>query len=443
MEDQDLKKTLKTWLPIAGLIILTLLLLFLFKNKREFVKTVVENSKDNLLSFYTDNLQPLMFKTEITNEDVFNFAVFQNLPVDKYDNKVISVGYDETTQNDYVELRPAIYNPETNNYERFVTALNLTGAERTELDSILNAYKQDLYSHVLYDDNNAIAVNSHIIQLKKAILADLAAFAQRADKERAAEFVQVNYQFSDNESVNSLRQSVRQENDEDESFIVFAPDTVFGASFDFDEDEFDKVMKQGDADLIKAAKRKGLRVDIKFNKNDVKFTIDSLNYPKMGMHLKEFRVPVPKVMRPPKPPKPGQQPMPHMHKDFGMKMDSLSQCMQNFSFTFDVADSMRHKFRMKWKAKADAHGDSVVQFGFEYNLKNMDSLVHNTLKYMGENDFHDWEQFGFKMDSLSRAFEKYGIDTTGSGVMMKFEFDPEKLEETLKEMEKEYEKQQR
>ena len=73
------KENLRKWLPALLLLVLTVVLMISFKNKRLNLGSLLEEGKTNLASFYTQNMKPLFFRTEITNSDVFDFALRKNI----------------------------------------------------------------------------------------------------------------------------------------------------------------------------------------------------------------------------------------------------------------------------------------------------------------------------------------------------------------------------
>jgi hypothetical protein len=92
MEQSKKKKTVstKTYLPWVGLIVLTIILMVIFKFTEQGYSDIQEKG-ENILAQYTRNLSPLYSKTDLTDEDVFNFALYNKLPIDKRNKKILSL----------------------------------------------------------------------------------------------------------------------------------------------------------------------------------------------------------------------------------------------------------------------------------------------------------------------------------------------------------------
>ncbi len=82
-----------------------------------------------------------MFGTEITNEDVFNFALYQTLPIDKIENKVLRISEIDGETN--YEVIPNSYKESTENYQNFINYMGFSGEQKNKLDSILESYQPE------------------------------------------------------------------------------------------------------------------------------------------------------------------------------------------------------------------------------------------------------------------------------------------------------------
>ena len=100
----------KKYLPVSSLILLTILLMIFFRYKKNDIGRLIESGKENLISFYAQNLKPLFATTDISNEDVFNFALYQSIPIDKQNNKILTVT-NQDADNQVYEIKPTVYNP--------------------------------------------------------------------------------------------------------------------------------------------------------------------------------------------------------------------------------------------------------------------------------------------------------------------------------------------
>jgi hypothetical protein len=227
---------IKTYLPYILLFALTVGLMAFFKhNKRNLGSMIKAGTSDLLL--LAQNLKPLLFHTEINDEDVFNFALYQSLPLDKEKNKVLLLSTNEQGNNIY-EVKPAEYNPHTDNYATFVKYLNLNNDQKRKADSLLNNYKKEIYSSILVSDKNTIAINPRLSELRQAVLADLISFAQKVNAEKSYQLFEKNLKISGDKGITDLIASAK--NIPQSDYILISPDTVTRTHFTWDSDKFSK-----------------------------------------------------------------------------------------------------------------------------------------------------------------------------------------------------------
>ena len=103
---------------------ITLVLMVYFKLSQTGFDTFQSTSK-NLIADYAKNLSPLFTKSEITNEDVFNFALYKELPVDKENKKLLKIESDNYGNDKFEVIENSELN-QTKNYEVFKEKLELT-----------------------------------------------------------------------------------------------------------------------------------------------------------------------------------------------------------------------------------------------------------------------------------------------------------------------------
>ncbi|MCU7494027.1 MAG: hypothetical protein HF314_02705 [Ignavibacteria bacterium] len=244
-------------MSLLGLIVLTIALTFYFRvNKFE---NFFEEQKGSLLSFYTRSLQPLFLGREITREDIFNFAFYHELPLDRQRRQYLLLGIDSVGKQ-YVEFRnaPAVLN--TNNLETFSSNLNLNSSQRRDMDSILNYYGDKIKAQILVNENNTVAINENLWSLNKALLADLFIFASKANKTRFRELIPAAAEFAENPELPKMLSEVKNANLD--RFIFVTSDSVFSHDFKFDMGQFKKEAKNW-----KREADKDLRVEMKFERN--------------------------------------------------------------------------------------------------------------------------------------------------------------------------------
>jgi hypothetical protein len=212
----------------AGIIALTVFLMIFFKKNPDGIRKIVAEQGENLVSFYTNNLQPALIGSKLTVSDVFNFAVNDNLPIDKDNNTCLYVG-SAANGRELMELRPAMQNKEEFDYNRFKREAKLSAKQERELDSILNSYKPRIEKLILSNEDNTIAVNANMWNLNKYILIDVVRFLKKEDKEAFLNSI-MPHSISDS----ALDASFAQMKDVDpDEYVFIAPDTVFPMKYKY------------------------------------------------------------------------------------------------------------------------------------------------------------------------------------------------------------------
>lgn len=248
--NSSVKYRFKKWIPALSLSILTIGLMVILKLNPNLINNLIEEQKSNIAGFYKENLQPLLYAANLTNEDIFNFAMNQQLPLDENNKQILQLGYDPQGK-EFFEIKKVKELNQQNsgdNLKNFIAALNLNQKETEQIDSIIGSYSEQLSSLVLVNDKNSVAINPVIWNTRKAILADILSFA----KEHAADNfykiiptdVAVNFDPSSVSKWVSQSKSAK-----DNQYIFFTPDSIFKENFVFDMADFQKNMKNMEKEL--------------------------------------------------------------------------------------------------------------------------------------------------------------------------------------------------
>ncbi len=392
--DQNNGKTseyIKKYLPVSALILLTILLMVFFRFKKNDIGRLLEKGKNNLVAFYAQNLQPLFATTDISNEDVFNFALYQSLPIDKQNNKVLTIS-DQGSNNQVYEIKPIVYNPQTNNYEKFIQYLGLNGEQKEQADSILNLYKKELYLSVLMNNKNTVAVSSKIGELQKASLADLLNFARKVNPQKAWEIFPGKHEF--NNDVKNFIVST-QENPQNE-FVFITPDTAFKTICTIDSKDLEKAI---DDKIKSVAIPHTPTTPEKANWGfDFSFSDESANKKSSGSKVKSivsihhpdsnfFKVviPIPEIPVPPQ-----------VDDSIRIKLDKAAKKLRNLSVVF----GNREKELKKISERNSKQNRNNVEFYFQ----DPTEIVGKTMEMLSKQNFKSWDEFGAKMDSIANSF---------------------------------------
>lgn len=277
--------SIRKWLPVTAIVLGTIGLMILLKFNPNFINNLIEEQKTNITGFYKENLQPLLYAANLSNEDIFNFAFYQQLPLDSTNQQVLKLGYDpQGTEyfeikniKDVAAARPGV------NFKQFINVLEFDEKETKQIDSIIGSYSEQLSSLVLVNGNNAVAINPNIWNTRKAILADIIAFAQMHSAQKLDKLIQRQEFKFDNESIAALVSESK--SNKGNQYIFCTPDSIFKEDFEFDMVEYKENMKKMEIELRK--------LDKEVNRfKDFTVFIDSNSPGKSGSikHQKQFRI---------------------------------------------------------------------------------------------------------------------------------------------------------
>lgn len=273
-QESKTKFNLMKWAPVAAIVVVTLGLMVLLKFNPKLIDKLIQEQKENIAGFYKENLQPLLYAANLTNDDIFNFALYQQLPLDTSNQQILTLGYDpQGTQ--YFEIKNLndLKEPKANvNFKEFVEMLDLNDRETRQMDSIINSYTDQISSLVLVNENKAVAINPNLWNTRKAILADIISFVQSHSAKNVNMLIPNESFRLDKESLASWVNETK--NKSSDQYIFYTPDSVFNESFTFNMDEFKENMKKMETELKKMDK------ELSRNKNITVFPDSNLAHNK-------------------------------------------------------------------------------------------------------------------------------------------------------------------
>ena len=419
--------------PIIGIAAASLVLMIVLKYNPQIINRLVEQQKSNLTAFYKQNLKPLLFAADLTNEDIFNFAFYHQLPLDNQKHQFLQFGSDKNGKQ-YFEIKTAGLTEGKDNLEKFIKGLNLNVKQKKQMDSILASYASDLQSQVLVNEKNTVAINPNIWNYNKALTADLISFAARANKKEMNKVLPPEFEhYYNNKSVAQMVSKVKSSNNN--RYIFFTPDSIFSEPFYFNKDKFKKEMKQWSEELNKNLKEfnKNLDVTIHFGDNFARLKKDSA----WGKEFKVFidsnycKVHIPNVIIPP-------IILPNM-SDLTVHLDSLTKLMKDYSFNIpELGKHKNFKFKYFYNDSSKGMNFNFKAFGFDsaYNFKNhkIDSLLYSRFKN---------HHFSFNPDSMASLFKFFMNDSTNINQQRSLQKEMQEFQKEMENFRKEMEKMQK
>lgn len=258
---------LRKWIPAAALAFVTIIVMTILRINPNLVNQLWDQQKEAIAGFYKDNLQPVLLAANLTNEDIFNFAFNNELPLDESRKQYLLLGYDDSGK-EFFEIRNADQKLDRNSYKEFVSAMNLNEQQKQTVDSIIGSYGKALETQVLVNDKNTIAINPNLWNYRKAIFADLLVAAEKLNIEKFNRIVPTG--LTDSERVRVVSAVEKMKSAPENQYIFITPDSVFEEVYAFNLEEYEKELVKLEKQI--EAKEKKIR-QFSFNFNfDSTFT---------------------------------------------------------------------------------------------------------------------------------------------------------------------------
>jgi hypothetical protein len=377
------KKVLK-WSPVVGLAFTTIIIMVVLKSNPQIFDNLIEQQKSNIAGFYKENLQPLLFAADLNKEDIFNFAMYKQLPLDKDDKQILHIDYDKSGK-EFFEIKSVEPTQDENNFEKFVVALNLDEKEKKQIDSIMNQYAEELEAQVLINKNNTVAINSNLWNYQRAIQRDLLAFAEKSNWQEFQKLVPKTVSYNNSRDVVLAVNEVR--NTRNKNYIFLTSDSVFSEPMEYDLAGYKLQLAELDKEL--GVQNNHIR-EIKFQfeydsamhnfennlHNNFNIVFDSN---RCRVELSEFD-------------------FPDMHfPDFDSLFSAYDSVANNFKFHSQYIPRIEH-FDNKIQFHFD--GDSSNTYEFEYYKFDLDSLMESQSEMMDSMQSYNWNNIYQVNDSL-------------------------------------------
>lgn len=154
-----------------------------FIDKKNLVENVYRNN------IMTGNILPLF--SNLSKDDVLNFALFGSIAIDSSNNTSLSVknSEDKSSQvqivrNDEIPTPPV-------SLEDFANEIGITSNQQDIVDSILGSYKEKLQASVLVSENDEVAIHAELGDLNRAMVSTIASCLEPVQRVRFQKFLDV------------------------------------------------------------------------------------------------------------------------------------------------------------------------------------------------------------------------------------------------------------
>ncbi|HSW56566.1 MAG TPA: hypothetical protein VLH59_15900 [Ignavibacteriaceae bacterium] len=352
---------IKRWMPAAALAIVTIVIMVVLKFNPGILDKMWEDQKVAIAGFYKENLQPVLLAANLTNEDVFNFAFNNELPLDNTRQQYLLLGYDDSGK-EFFEIRSSDQKVKRESYNEFISAMNLDAKQKETVDSIIGSYSKALESQVLVNEKNTIAINPNLWNLRKAIFADLLVASEKLNKVKFDRIVPSG--ITNAERVIVVNTLEKLKNTSGDQYIFVTPDSIFEESYQFDSKLYEKEMRELEKQIqVNEEKVEQFTLNMRFdstykyltmahNEHSFRIVVDS--------NICRVDLPVPEV---PEIPIPGMTTINPL----------VEQATNNIHFyAYKIPKIEKTKTEIKIEYYND---DSVYSYVVNYNMLNMDSLA--------------------------------------------------------------------
>ncbi len=406
----------RKWVPAISFTALAAVLMIFLKFNPGVITQLVEQQKTNLAGFYKENLKPLFFASDLSNEDIFNFAFSKQLPLDKSNGQYLKLGYAPNGK-EFFEIKTSGTAQPVDNLYRFVSTLKLNNNQKKQVDSILSSYAEDLQSQVLVNDKNTIAINPNLWNYNKAIVADLMSFARNANEQEFNKIVPAGYKYDYPE----VAEVVKKVKDiKDNKYIFFTPDTIFTEPYEFDMNKFKTEMEIAKKEMKKGMEeaRKqmiDMKINFKLDSSFAKLKNDSSWDKNFNVYIDSnlCRVQISKIVIP-------DIPMPDMDEVTKQVQEAMKNVPpiiidlpggkgKSYSFKYEYRDSSSNPVKVRipnvdsiLKSMGIFKGDSLLYNG-KWKKFFPDSLVsklNDSMKFLDKGEFQQ------EMKHLQKELEK-------------------------------------
>lgn len=351
---------IKKWIPAASLAVVTIIIMVVLKFNPGLIDRMWEDQKVAIEGFYKENLQPVLVAANLSNEDIFNFAFNNELPLDNTRQQYLLLGYDDSGK-EFFEIRNSDQKIKRQSYTEFITAMNLDAEQKEIVDSIIGSYSKALEGQVLVNEKNTIAINQNLWNFRKAIFADLLVASEKLNKAKFDRIVPAG--ITDDEKVVVVNTLEKLKNVSGDQYIFVTPDSIFADSYQFDSEDFEKQMRIIEEQVrINEEKVKEFTLNITYDSNFKKFAEENSSHSfKIVVDSNICRVDLPEhhILEVPIPEIAAIDPL-------------IEQATNNIHFyAYKIPKIEKSESGIKIEYYND---DSVYSYVVDYNMLNMDSL---------------------------------------------------------------------
>jgi hypothetical protein len=352
---------IKRWMHAIALAAVTIIVMIVMKFNPGLLDQMWENQKVAIAGFYKENLQPVLLAANLTNEDIFNFAFNNELPLDDTRKQYLLLGYDDAGK-EFFEIRSSNQRVDRSSYNEFISAMNLDDQQKQTVDSIIGSYSKALESQVLVNEKNTIAINPNLWNLRKAIFADLLVASEKLNKTKFDRIVPEG--ISEAEKVVVINTLAKLKNTSGDQYIFVTPDSIFEDFYQFNPVLVNEELKWTEQQIRhNEEKVKEFTLNIKYD-STFKYFADSKNVHsfKIVVDSNICRVDIPEFTIP-------EIPIPEI-ATFDPLIEQATNNIHFYAYKIPKIEKSRSEIKIEYY-----NDDSVYSYVVNYNMLDIDSIV--------------------------------------------------------------------
>ena len=426
--------------PVIAFAALCIIVMGVFKFQPDFFEKFIHDNKSSITDFYAKNLKPLLYATNLTHDDIFNFALNKYLPINKGNNQMLRLGTNPAGE-EFIEVKYANALPAQMSFDSFIEGLGLTGSQKKDVNKILEKYSDKIASAVLVNDKNTVAVNSQLWKYREQLRTEILSYASNANESARKKILEYDPNFHKNiamQVANNTSKSGKHSN----FYYCISPDSVFGTSLDIDNENLMLALQQqkealqnGQSALrnVNITIQQGMQADANVNS---------------GRHLRVVsgnngcRIVIPQPMAP-------DVNLPDMD-EMSRALDSVFSRLGNVSFNFKIDPRGRKQmYSFDFKNLPDQLNKSYKGKGKGFPKMMIDSSSGDyRLFFRDPNTGKDYTlpnlEQQYMIDSLQNLLRSnIGNSKNGEAGVQEFKKEMEKMKKDMEKMKKELKEKQK
>ena len=266
------------WKPAISFLAVCLVALSVLKFQPDIFHKVVPAGGAEVASLVSSNLKPLLFATDLTADDIFNFALNKYLPINKGNQQILKLGTDSAGE-EFLEVKYADSYKRNSSFDEFVKGFGLSTAQKSDVAKILDRFSDKIASAVLINDKNTIAVNSQLWKYHDQLRTEILSYAANTSESARKKILEYEPNFHKT-LAHTNAVFAETAGSKSNHYLCISPDSVFETALNIDSDNL-LVSLLAQKDALRKGIKPSKSVNIVMQTGDV-----SDKYVKQGGNLR-------------------------------------------------------------------------------------------------------------------------------------------------------------